>query len=96
MLVISPYAKRGYIDHAVGEFSTPLRFMADNWGLPYLTDRIRNTHNFSHVFDFTARPRPPHVLSHVSDCIGPDPFKYYRDEKDWPASLCNVHGWWSR
>src|SRR5207248_1105829 len=96
MLVISPYAKRGYIDHAVGEFSTPLRFMADNWGLPYLTDRIRNTHNFSHVFDFTARPRPPHVLSRVFDFIGPDPFKYYRDEKDWPPSLRNVHGWWSR
>jgi phospholipase C len=59
LLVISPYAKRGYVDDAFGEFSSPLRFIADNWGLPYLTPRIRRSHNFEHVFDFGRRPRPP-------------------------------------
>ncbi len=57
MLVISPFAHRGYIDDAVGEFSTPLRFVSDNWGLPYLTERIRQTHGFEHVFDFRRTPR---------------------------------------
>jgi phospholipase C len=59
MLVLSPYARKGYVDDAVGEFSTPLRLIADNWDLPYLTDRIRKTHNFEHVFDFKQQPRKP-------------------------------------
>ncbi|HZP90542.1 MAG TPA: alkaline phosphatase family protein, partial [Actinomycetota bacterium] len=59
LLTISPYvASRGLIDDQVGEFSTPLRFVADNWGLDYLTPRIANTHNFEHVFDFSQKPRP--------------------------------------
>ena len=65
MLVISPYARRGYVDDAFGEFSAPLRFIADNWDLPYLTPRIREAHNFEHVFDFRADPRPPDPLPHV-------------------------------
>ena len=56
-LVISPYAKRGLIDHELGEFSTPLKFIEDNWGLPHLAPRIEQTHNFEHVFDFDRNPR---------------------------------------
>ena len=59
LLTISPYTRHGVIDDELGEFSTPLRFIADNWGLDYLTPRIANTHNFEHVFDFSKRPRPP-------------------------------------
>jgi phospholipase C len=59
LLTIGPYVRRGVIDDEIGEFSTPLRFIADNWGLPYLTPRIAKTHNFSHVFDFTKPPRAP-------------------------------------
>jgi phospholipase C len=55
MLVISPWANRGMIDHEIGEFSTPHKFIADNFDLPYLSDRVRATHNFEHVFDF-SRP----------------------------------------
>jgi phospholipase C len=65
MLVISPFAKRGYIDDALSEFSAPLRFIADNWDLPPLTRRIRRSHNFEHVFDFDRRPRPPAPRSKV-------------------------------
>jgi phospholipase C len=59
LLTISPYTRRGLIDDELGEFSTPLRFIADNWGLDYLTPRIANTHSFEHVFDFSKKPRPP-------------------------------------
>jgi len=62
LLTISPYAARGVIDDEVGEFSTPLRFISDNWGLDPLTPRIARTHNFEHVFDFKRGPRKP-VLS---------------------------------
>ena len=40
LLTISPYTRRGLIDSELGEFSTPLRFISDNWGLDPLTDRI--------------------------------------------------------
>jgi phospholipase C len=86
LLVISPYAKKGYVDHALGEFSTPLRFIADNWGLDYLTDRIRNTHNFSHVFDFKAKPRDPDPRPAVPHCLG-TPFTQYEDIKEWGRSF---------
>ena len=57
MSILSPYAKRGYVDDAVGEFSSPLKFIEDNWGLTYLTPTIEGTHNFEHVFDFDRNPR---------------------------------------
>jgi phospholipase C len=59
LLTISPYTERGVIDTEVGEFSTPLRFISDNWGLPHLTPRIEKTHSFEHVFDFKRKPRAP-------------------------------------
>ncbi|MEX0992239.1 MAG: alkaline phosphatase family protein [Actinomycetota bacterium] len=74
MLVISPFARRGYVDDAIGEFSTPLKFIADNWGLPYLTSRVRKTHDFSHVFDFKQKPRPPEPLETVR--ASGDPWVY--------------------
>jgi phospholipase C len=59
LLTIGPYVRRGVIDDVIGEFSTPLRFISDNWGLDPLTPRIAKTHNFEHVFDFTKPPRQP-------------------------------------
>jgi hypothetical protein len=85
MLVISPYAKRGYIDDAFAEFSAPLRFIADNWGLPYLTDRIRGSHDFSHVFDFDRGPRPPEPLPHVAATN--DFWDWPETFDEWPAGL---------
>ena len=80
MLTISPYiADRGLIDDEVGEFSTPLRFIADNWGLPYLTDRIANAHDFSHVFDFTRKPRDPVVSPKLAPTFTDDPFTWVGD-----------------
>jgi phospholipase C len=70
MLTISPYARRGVIDDELGEFSTPLRFISDNWGLEPLTDRIRNTHNFEHVFDFAKQPRPPEIANERAPAFG--------------------------
>src|SRR2546427_2469954 len=41
MIVISPYAKEGYVDHTLGEFSSVVRFVEDNWGLAPMTRRDR-------------------------------------------------------
>jgi len=84
MLVLSPYARKGYIDDAEGEFSTPLKFIEDNWGLDYLTARIERTHNFEHVFDFAKAPRSPAVLPAMGSCYG-TPWKYPgSDYPGWP------------
>jgi phospholipase C len=79
LLTISPYTVRGVIDTEPGEFSSPLRFISDNWGLPYLTDRIANTHGFEHVFDFRADPRPPVLGEHEAPAFGDDPFEWVGD-----------------
>jgi phospholipase C len=68
LLVISPFAKRGHVDHTVGEFSGVLRFIEDNWGLSQLTHRDRRAMDLSYDFDFARRPRPPDPLPLRTDC----------------------------
>ena len=69
LLVISPYARNGVIDHQVGEFSSVLRFIEGNWGLTQLTDRDRDATDLSYDFDFTKRPHRPDPLPLRSDCF---------------------------
>ncbi len=52
MIVISPFAKSGYIDHDVMDHTSMLKFIADNWGLPYLTDREAQAGNLTSAFNF--------------------------------------------
>jgi phospholipase C len=70
MIVISPYAKRGHVDHRLGEFSSVLRFIEDNWSLTQLTHRDRDAENMSYDFDFAQTPRPPDPLPVRTDCTG--------------------------
>jgi phospholipase C len=84
-LTISPYvASRGLIDDEVGEFSTPLRFIEDNWDLPYLTKRIAGTHNLEHVFDFGRRPRPPVPSADRAKTFLRSPFRTPQEFPGWP------------
>jgi len=71
LLVISPYARRGHVDHRLGEFSSVLRFIEDNWGLSQLTHRDRRAGNLSYDFDFKQELRPPDPLPLREDCEGP-------------------------
>lgn len=84
--VISPYARKGYIDDAEGEFTSPLKFIADNWDLPYLTDAIATTHNFEHVFDFDRSPRGPTPQPAAGHCHG-EPLEYIGDFPEWPPGV---------
>lgn len=58
LLILSPYAKSGYIDHTPEEFSSVLRFMEDDFGLKPMTKRDRGTANMAEAFDFTQAPLP--------------------------------------
>jgi phospholipase C len=70
LLLISPYARRGHVDHVRGEFSSVLRFVEDNWGLTQLTHRDRGADDLSYDFDFRARPQPPDPQPLRTDCRG--------------------------
>ena len=62
LLVISPYAKKGYIDHTQYEFSSMLRFSEDILGLSPLTQRDQGANDMFNAFDFTQQPRAPLIL----------------------------------
>jgi phospholipase C len=60
LLVISPFAKKGYVDHTQYEFSSVLRFTQDSLGLEAtLSDRDANANNMMNAFDFSQTPRAP-------------------------------------
>ncbi len=63
MLVISPYARAGYITHKQYEFGTIVKFVEDNWDLPRLgnTD-VRAASMIDDVFNFKQAPRPFHEI----------------------------------
>jgi phospholipase C len=57
MIVVSPYAIRGSIDHDVMDHTSILKFIASNWGLPALTLREGQAGDMHSSFDFTSGPR---------------------------------------
>jgi phospholipase C len=62
LLIISPYAKKGFISHTIYEFSSFLRIVELRWGLKALTGRDTQASDMTDSFDFTQQPLPPLVL----------------------------------
>jgi phospholipase C len=75
--VMSPWTrtkpgKRSAVDHTTYEHSSILRFVSDNWGLPYLTLRHRSTNSIEAAFrgfrsfnpdpSFVPYDAPSHVI----------------------------------
>jgi phospholipase C len=59
LLVISPYAKHGYVSHVHYETASVLRFVEDLWGLKQLSVAdARATSPADDCFDFSQSPRP--------------------------------------
>jgi len=71
MIVLSPYAAEGKVSHELGEFSSVLRFIEDNWGMSKLTHRDRQATPMLSAFDFSQQPRAPEPLPLRTDCRGP-------------------------
>ncbi|HLI39523.1 MAG TPA: alkaline phosphatase family protein [Streptosporangiaceae bacterium] len=76
-LVISPYARRGYIDHQTLSFDAYLKFIEDDFlngqrldpatdgrpdSRPVVRENARILGNLVSDFDFRQRPRPPLIL----------------------------------
>ncbi len=62
-ILVSPYAKKGYIDNTVLDFTSILKFIEQNWGVASLAQRDSQANNFLTAFDFSQAPRSPVFLS---------------------------------
>lgn len=63
MIVISPYAKPGYISHDIYDFTSVLKLIVDRFELPALTSRDYLADNMEDCFDFSQKPRAPFIIS---------------------------------
>ncbi len=65
LIVISPYAKQGFISHALGEFASFDKFIEQNWSLPNLgqRDALSQISDLRDFFDFNQTPQPPLLLN---------------------------------
>ena len=74
LIIISPYAKPGFISHTTYEFSSLLKFVEERFGLPALTTRDANANDPLDSFDFAQTPVSPLVLNQrVCPTPGPTP-----------------------
>jgi phospholipase C len=62
LLIISPFAKPGYISHTVYEHSSILKFVETQYHLPSLTARDAAASTMLDSFDFNQPPQPPLIL----------------------------------
>jgi len=63
LLIISSFAKRGYISHTVYEQSSILKFIERRYHLAPLTPRDAGANDMLDSFDFSQAPQPPLILS---------------------------------
>jgi phospholipase C len=72
-LLVSPYAKRGFVDHTTLDFTSTVKFIEENWNLQPLASpdpavakangqRDRRVNSFMGAFDFKQGPRPANML----------------------------------
>jgi phospholipase C len=63
LIMVSPYARRGMIDHTQAEFSSVLKFIEADFNLPNLTQRDLGTSDLTQMFNFNQQPRNPPQLT---------------------------------
>jgi phospholipase C len=60
-LLVSAYAKKGFVDHTTLDFTSELAFIEHNWGLKPLAQRdaaaLRQGRDLMNAFDFSKGPR---------------------------------------
>ena len=61
-LIISPYAKHGFVDHKAASTGSWLRIVEERFRLPSLTARDSHAYDMIDAFDFGQPPRGPVLL----------------------------------
>jgi phospholipase C len=72
-LVISPYARQGYVDHKTYSFESWLRLIEERFGVNPMTARDNTANDMTDAFDFTQQPRPPVLLNGGGSPYPPTP-----------------------
>jgi phospholipase C len=65
LLIISPYAKKGYVSHTHYEHGTMLKFVEETFGLPAMAASDARANPPDDSFDFNAPPRKFKVIPSV-------------------------------
>jgi phospholipase C len=87
LIVVSPYAKPGYISHQVNDFGSILKFIEGTFGVgniapgasPAYADATNNTFDLSDCFDFTQTPLTFQTIPAAKDA------KYFLEDKTPPT-----------
>ena len=61
-LLVSAYAKRGYIDSTVHDYTSIMHLIEQNWGVAPVADRDANANSMIDAFDFSQPARAPILL----------------------------------
>jgi phospholipase C len=64
LLVISPFARRNFVDHSITDQSSILRFIEDNWNLGRIGDQSFDARagSLDAMFDFDDRERSARLI----------------------------------
>ncbi len=73
LLIVSPYARQGYVSHQQYETSSVLRFIEDTFGLPQMAASDKRARDpAGDAFNFNQQPRP------FKKIAGGKPLKFWR------------------
>lgn len=61
-LLVSAYAKKGFIDSTQLDYTSALKFIEENWGLEPLAERDAAANSISNAFNFDAPPRSAEII----------------------------------
>jgi phospholipase C len=75
LLIISPYAKRNFVDHTLTDQSSIIRFIEDNWRLGRIGDQSfdERAGTIKHMFDFSHKQSGRLFLDPVTGLRVDDP-----------------------
>jgi phospholipase C len=79
LIVVSPYAKAGYISHATHDFGSILKFIEETYGLASLGYADAQADDFSDCFNFTQTPLQFHTIA------APLSTEYFRNDRRPPT-----------
>ncbi len=61
-LMVSAYARKGYIDHTLLDYTSAIKFIQENWGIEPLAERDAQANSFMDAFDFSQPPRQSAII----------------------------------
>jgi phospholipase C len=61
-LLVSPYARKGFIDSTELDYTSILKFIEDNYALAPLAERDARAISIVNAFDFSQPPRSPRII----------------------------------